>query len=179
MDGYKDTSVPVTEDYYEDSIEHNVLQTADRDNRLIIHHTDKASQHITVHIPPTTLKDIFQDWQAENHEIRDIRQLNLASKKDRNILLGDDKKQGAIDAALDYLIDAATKVGAQIAALEYTENNVVTMSENTQAAESTIRDADMAKEMSEYTKQNVLSQAAQAMLAQANQSSSSILDLLQ
>lgn len=179
MDGYKDTSIPVTEDYYEDRTDHNILQTADRDNRLIIHHTDKSSQHITVHIPPTTLKDIFQDWRVENHEIRDIRQLNLASKKDRNILLGDDKKQGAIDAALDYLIDAATQIGAQIAAMEYTENNVVTMSENTQAAESTIRDADMAKEMSEYTKANVLTQAAQSMLAQANQSSSSILDLLQ
>jgi flagellin protein len=48
-----------------------------------------------------------------------------------------------------------------------------------QASESTIRDADMAKEMTAYTKHNVLTQAAQAMLAQANQNSSAVLSLLQ
>ena len=53
------------------------------------------------------------------------------------------------------------------------------MSENVQNSESTIRDADMAKEMAEYTKYNILSQSAQAMLAQANQSSSAVLGLLQ
>ena len=56
---------------------------------------------------------------------------------------------------------------------------VSTQDENVQSAESTIRDADMAKEMTEYTKQNVLSQAAQSMLAQANQNMSSVLGLLQ
>ncbi|MCR5439573.1 MAG: flagellin, partial [Selenomonas sp.] len=57
--------------------------------------------------------------------------------------------------------------------------NLTTSSENVQSAESTIRDANMAKEMTEYTKNNVLMQAAQSMLAQANQSSSSVLSLLQ
>ena len=60
-----------------------------------------------------------------------------------------------------------------------TENNIVTSREATQISESTIRDADMAKEMTEYTKANVLMQAAQSMLAQANQNSSSVLSLLQ
>ena len=50
---------------------------------------------------------------------------------------------------------------------------------NVQAAESTIRDADMAKSITEYTKFNVLQQSAQAMLAQANQNQSSVLSLLQ
>jgi len=63
--------------------------------------------------------------------------------------------------------------------LDYTDANLTTMSENTQAAESTIRDADMAKEMTAYTKNNVLLQASQSMLAQANQSSSAVLSLLQ
>ena len=63
--------------------------------------------------------------------------------------------------------------------LAYTSSNLTTASENVQASESTIRDADMAKEMTEYTKNNVLLQAAQSMLAQANQSSSSVLSLLQ
>ncbi len=63
--------------------------------------------------------------------------------------------------------------------LEYTSANIVTGSENTQASMSTMRDADMAMEMTEYTKNNVLLQAAQSMLAQANQNSSSVLSLLQ
>ena len=53
------------------------------------------------------------------------------------------------------------------------------MNENVQAAESTIRDADMAKEMTEYTKNNVLMRASQSMLAQANQNGSQVLGLLQ
>jgi flagellin len=63
--------------------------------------------------------------------------------------------------------------------LEMTEANLVISSENTQSSESTIRDADMAKEITEFTKDNVLMQASQSMLAQANQSSSNILSLLQ
>ena len=63
--------------------------------------------------------------------------------------------------------------------MEYTSNNLTTASENVQSSESTIRDADMAKEMTEYTKNNVLLQAAQSMLSQANQNSSAVLSLLQ
>ena len=70
-------------------------------------------------------------------------------------------------------------MGAYISRLEQTEENLVTASENTQSSESTIRDADMAKEMSAYMRDNILSQSAQAMLAQANQSAGSVLNLLQ
>ena len=63
--------------------------------------------------------------------------------------------------------------------LEFTTENLTIAHENVTASESTIRDADMAKEMTEYTKNNVLLQAAQSMLAQANQNSSSVLSLLQ
>ena len=58
-------------------------------------------------------------------------------------------------------------------------NNLGTSAENLTAAESRIRDVDMAKEMMEYTKMNILSQAAQAMLAQANQLPQQVLQLLQ
>ena len=85
----------------------------------------------------------------------------------------------AIENALTKALDQQTTIGAIEARLEYTSTNLTTSSENVQAAESTIRDADMAKEMTNYTKANVLLQAAQAMLAQANQSSSSVLSLLQ
>lgn len=76
-------------------------------------------------------------------------------------------------------LNEATQVGSYLQRLEYTDVNITTMGENIQSAESTIRDADMAKEMTEYTKFNVLTQSAQAMLAQANQNSSGVLSLLQ
>jgi flagellin len=85
----------------------------------------------------------------------------------------------AFDFALAKALDQATTIGAIEARLEYTASNLTTSSENVQAAESTIRDADMAKEMTNYTKNNVLLQAAQSMLAQANQNSSAVLSLLQ
>ena len=84
-----------------------------------------------------------------------------------------------LDEALDYVLDIQTTLGALQSRLEHTINNLTVSSENVQSSESTIRDADMAKEMTEYTKNNVLMQAAQSMLAQANQSSSSVLSLLQ
>ena len=83
-----------------------------------------------------------------------------------------------VEGALEYALDQATNMGAYLQRLEATDTNVTTMSENVQASESTIRDADMAKEMSEYTRYNILTQSAQAMLAQANQNSSSVLSLL-
>ena len=72
-----------------------------------------------------------------------------------------------------------TTIGALQSRLEYTVRNLTTASENVQSSESVIRDADMAKEMTNYTKHNVLLQAAQSMLAQANQNSSAVLSLLQ
>ena len=84
-----------------------------------------------------------------------------------------------LDNALQKALDQQTTIGSIESRLEYTSANLTTASENVQASESTIRDADMAKEMTEYTKNNVLLQAAQSMLAQANQNSSSVLSLLQ
>jgi len=63
--------------------------------------------------------------------------------------------------------------------LEHTINNLGATSENLAASESRIRDVDMAKEMMEFTKNNILSQASQAMLAQANMQPQSVLQLLQ
>lgn len=71
-----------------------------------------------------------------------------------------------------------SKLGAYQNRLEHTINNLGTASENLTAAESRIRDVDMAKEMMEFTKNNILSQAAQAMLAQANQQPQGLLQLL-
>ena len=70
-------------------------------------------------------------------------------------------------------------LGAEAQRMDIMNNNIITADENTTASESTLRDADMAKEMVEYTKANVLAQAAQSMLAQANQNSSQVMSLLQ
>ena len=84
-----------------------------------------------------------------------------------------------IENAIGMCLDQQTVLGAAQARLQFTSSNIITASENTQGAESTIRDADMAKAMTDYTKSNILTQTAQAMLAQANQSSSGVLSLLQ
>ncbi|MBE8950275.1 MAG: hypothetical protein SR3Q1_06720 [Quinella sp. 3Q1] len=84
-----------------------------------------------------------------------------------------------VEGALEYALNEATNMGAYLQRLEYTDANVTTMGENVQNSESTIRDADMAKEMTDYTKFNILTQASQSMLAQANQSSGAVLSLLQ
>ena len=83
------------------------------------------------------------------------------------------------DNALIKATDQAVAIGAVQTRLRYTSSNLTVASENVQASESTIRDADMAKEMTAYTKHNVLTQASQAMLAQANQNSGAVLSLLQ
>lgn len=84
-----------------------------------------------------------------------------------------------LDNALQKVLNQQTKIGAETSRLEYTSANLVMNSENTQAAESVIRDADMAREQTAYARDSILTQAAQAMLAQSNQNSSSVLSLLQ
>jgi flagellin len=84
-----------------------------------------------------------------------------------------------IQAAIDKVSTQRANLGAVQNRLEHTIANLDTSSENTQAAESRIRDTDMAKEMVTYAKNNILAQAGTAMLAQANQSTQGVLALLQ
>ena len=88
--------------------------------------------------------------------------------------------------AIDSIADAIAKVSSQRSALgaiqnrlEHTIANLDNVVENTTAAESRIRDTDMAEEMVEFSKNNILAQAGQSMLAQANQSTQGVLSLLQ
>jgi len=83
-----------------------------------------------------------------------------------------------IDAAITAVSSERSKLGALQNRLEHTINNLGTSAENLTASESRIRDVDMAKEMMEFTKNNILSQAAQAMLAQANTQPQGVLQLL-
>ncbi len=84
-----------------------------------------------------------------------------------------------IDNAIKLVSEERSRMGAYQNRLDYTTNNLNTTAENLTAAESRIRDTDMAQEMMNYTKFNILNQAAQSMLAQANQSPQQVLQLLQ
>ena len=141
-------------------------QNKSEDNSIVMQVGTKANQSIKVGLT---------DMKAQA--------LGLQGKNNNTIQIGNQEQANAainvLDAAIAKALDQQTTIGAVESRLEYTQSNLTTASENVTAAESTIRDADMAKEMTEYTKNNVLLQAAQSMLAQANQSSSNVLSLLQ
>ena len=101
-------------------------------------------------------------------------------KLDISVMSADDVKTtlGTIDKAISTVSKQRSSLGAVQNRLEHTIKNLNNAAENTQAAEARIRDTDMAKEMSTFTKNNVLSQAAQAMISQANQIPNQALQLL-
>lgn len=113
----------------------------------------------------------------------DAQALGLQDKDGKNISVrtqGDASNAiSQLDKSIERALNQLTKIGALHSRLEYTNDNIITASENVTSAESVIRDTDMAKEMTAYTKNNVLLQAAQTMLSQANQTSSNVLSLLQ
>ena len=100
------------------------------------------------------------------------RGINVSSQKTADTAIT------AINSAIETVSTERSKLGALQNRLEHTIKNLDNTSENLQAAESRIRDVDMAKEMMEFTKQNILQQAATAMLAQANQAPQTVLQLL-
>ena len=141
---------------------------------LVIQDTDHASQNIHIKIPRTTLDHVL-GYNIGSYEPEDF---NVLTKESRDALLGVPPDKGTLDKGLDYLIDANTLIGAQINRLRMSGANITTARENVQASESVIRDADMAQAITAFAKDNILSQASQAMLAQSNQNASSVLSLL-
>ncbi|MDE7299328.1 MAG: flagellin, partial [Lachnospiraceae bacterium] len=83
-----------------------------------------------------------------------------------------------VNSALEFVSAQRSELGAYQNRLEHTIANADNTAENLQASESRIRDVDMAEEMVKYSKDNILQQAAQSMLAQANQSTQGVLSLL-
>ena len=141
-------------------------QNASDDNAISLQVGTKANQSIRVGLT---------DMRAEALGLQgsDGSTLQIGTQAQANAAIN------VLDNAVQKALDQQTTIGSVESRLEYTSSNLTTSSENVQSSESTIRDADMAKEMTNYTKNNVLLQAAQSMLAQANQSSSSVLSLLQ
>ena len=141
-------------------------QNDSADNAISLQVGAKANQSIKVGLT---------DMRAEALGLQgsDGTKLNISTQTKANAAIN------VLDNAIAKALDQQTTIGSVESRLEYTSTNLTTASENVQSSESTIRDADMAKEMTNYTKNNVLLQAAQSMLAQANQSSSNVLSLLQ
>ena len=150
-------------DAFEETIR---AQNKSDDNAISLQVGAKVNQSIKVGLT---------DMRAEALGLQgsDGTKLNISTQTKANAAIN------VLDNAIAKALDQQTTIGSVESRLEYTSTNLTTASENVQASESTIRDADMAKEMTNYTKNNVLLQAAQSMLAQANQSSSNVLSLLQ
>lgn len=115
----------------------------------------------------------------------DMTSLGLGLRSKAGDVLNVTTRDGAnaaisvLDNALNRALDQQTTIGAVSSRMDYTIQNLTTQSENTTAAMSTLMDANLAKEMVEYTKENILLQAAQAMLAQNNKNAAWFLSLLQ
>lgn len=139
----------------------------------------------------TQAKNVRADGQAtlqigantsQNMQVS-IENMSTAALGTKGLQVGN---QGQANVAITVIDNATQKVSAERSKLgaiqnrlEHTINNLGTSSENMTSAESRIRDVDMAKEMMMFTKNNILSQAAQSMLAQANQQPQGVLQLLQ
>lgn len=136
------------------------------DNALVFQIGTKANQ---------TIKIGFSDMRPTALGLKAIdgSTLNIGTQKNANAAIS------VLDLAMQKVLNQQTTVGSMQSRMEYTVSNLTASSENTQSSESVICDANMAKEMTEYTKNNVITQAAQSMLAQANQNSSQVLSLLQ
>jgi flagellin len=140
----------------------NLLNNAAGTVDLQIGYTDQAYDQLTL-----TLSDFQADATTLGVDTIDVTAAGGATAAIT-----------ALDTAINTVSTARSKLGAYQNRLEHTINNLSTTAENMTASESRIRDVDMAKEMMEFTKNNILTQAAQAMLAQANQVPQGVLQLL-
>ena len=136
---------------------------------------DPANNGITFQIGANGTKDQRVTLYVENMSTAGLglEEISVATQPQANSAIE------AIDDAINQVSGVRADLGALQNRLEHTINNLGVNSENLTAAESRIRDVDMAKEMMAFTKNNILTQAAQAMLAQANQQPQGVLQLLQ
>ena len=135
----------------------------------------KAGKDLTLQIGDTS--ETFNQLEVSINDCH-VAALNLTDMK----ISDQDSAAEALNmikSAINYVSDVRGTLGATQNRLDHTINNLSVMQENIQDAESTIRDTDVADEMMAYTKNNILIQSAQAMLAQANQVPQGVLQLLQ
>jgi len=134
----------------------------------VFHIGANASQSITISIASMSAASLGVSVGTASAG----KTINFTTQSSANVAIS------ALQIAIDSVSTARAKLGAIQNRLEYTVQNLGVASENTSSAESRIRDVDMSKEMMSFTKNNILSQAATAMLAQANQMPQNVLSLL-
>jgi len=166
------------------------VQRTDGVDKNVYNTKEDLGKIFSITVPPATsgsssgLKlQIGDDASDYNQMIINIKKCDSAAIGIGSIdVLTQDNATSAMNAvksAINYVSDVRGELGAAQNRLDHTINNLSVMQQNIQDAESTIRDVDVAQEMMEYTKNNILVQSAQAMLAQANQMPQGVLQLLQ
>ena len=151
--------------------EENFLLTADTDTYdAVIHIVDSST---VFQIGANEGEDIAIDIGNMTAGALGVTNINVATRETAS------KSIGQIDAAINKVSTQRAKIGAYQNALEYTSENLTTTLTNLTAAESRIRDADMAQTMMEFVKLQILNQSGTSMLSQANQLPQSVLSLLQ
>ena len=134
--------------------------------------TPAATSGIQVQIGPTASETLQIATTNMNTSSLGVKNISVSTVSKANSAIT------AINSAINKVSTHRAKLGASQNRLEHTINNLKTTNENMTAAESRIRDTDMAKEMAAFTKNNILNQAAQSMLSQANQQPQGVLSLL-
>ncbi|MFD1358956.1 flagellin [Fictibacillus halophilus] len=132
----------------------------------------RSNGSATFQIGSNTDQSLSLDVNSMSASALGVKDLKVETQTQANVAVK------VIDGAIQKVSAERSKLGSVQNRLEHTINNLGTSSENLTAAESRIRDVDMAKEMMNQTKNSILSQAAQAMLAQANQQPQGVLQLL-
>ncbi len=141
-----------------------------------------SGQAILISIENMNATSLFGGSNGAVSSVADVNTTNLKSYNTKLTVSSFDTAGSAmksIQSAIALVSNQRSNLGAVQNRLEHTIANLDNISENTQSAESRIRDTDMAEEMVNYSKNNILAQAGQSMLAQANQSTQGVLSLLQ
>ena len=156
----------------------NLTEMSAADVNLMVEKTEKetGALTLTLHVGADATKNnqISVDIDAMSASSLGIEGLEMTGKDDTKALNAIE----TIKAALQQVSEQRSALGAVQNRLEHTIKNLDNVVENTTAAESQIRDTDMASEMVKYSNANILSQAGQSMLAQANQSNQGVLSIL-
>lgn len=141
-------------------------------NNMEIFKGSFSGNGIVFHIGANKAQSMSMKISTLNAEKLGVKEVSIES------ITGANSAISAINAAINQVSKVRSKLGAVQNRLEHTINNLGVASENLTAAESRIRDVDMAKEMMEFTRTSIIGQAATAMLAQANQLPQQVLQLL-
>lgn len=172
--------IATTANFNNNKLLDGTLSTDNGGLKLQIGETSDVADKLTVSINQMDTATLFKNLKEK---IANAAEGALTDKGALTINISDQDKASSAAESLRAVINSVSTQRANLGAmqnrLEYTINNLNTASENMSSANSRIRDTDMAKTMMQYTQGNVLTQAAQAMLAQANQQPQGVLQLLQ